>query len=279
MEVTITGGEALLVKSLPQIVSNLIKNDIHVNIFTNAILLSNFEKKLQRILGYLPIDMLDFFISVDGTKECHDSIRGKGNYQKTINNIKHVVDIGYRVTTNTVLSKLNYKVIPKLYFDLYNLGVYKIQISNLIPMGNATKKMELTKVEKRSFATELKNVIENNNLSNRLLYAEMPDDECSSEVYLLSKKGKSYLQKEQWKCSAGIGKATINYDGTVYCCPFIENYALGNLVEDNFSDIWCSKKRYDFLKYIVKNNNNSRVCIAAKIRSAMKGGDINEKDN
>lgn len=279
MEVTITGGEALLVKSLPQIVSILIKNDIHVNIFTNAILLKNFEQKLHKLLGFLPSDMLDFFVSVDGTEKCHDSIRGKGNYNKTIDNIKYAVEKGYNVTTNTVLSKLNYKEVPKLYLELYNLGVFKIQISNIIPIGNADKKMELTKEEKNKFIEELKEILQQNNIENKLLYAEMPDEECSSDVYLLSHEGKKYLQKEQWKCSAGIGKGTVNFDGTVYCCPFIEKYSLGNIVNENFSDIWTSKKRYEFLKFIVKNNNNSRVCIATKIRNAMKGGDNNEKNN
>lgn len=276
MEVTITGGEALLVGCLPKIVSKLVKNDIHVNIYTNAILLDKFEKKLEKELGKCMSEMIDFYISVDGTKEIHDLIRGNGNYDKTIKNIKYAIDKGFKVTTNTVLSKMNYISVPNLYVELYKIGVHKIQISNIIPMGNASKDMILTKMEKEKFINDLKETMKENCIENKLLYAEMPDDECSSEVYLLSKDGKEYLQKEQWKCSAGVGKATINYDGTVYCCPFIKSYCLGNILNNDFSEIWSSDKRYEFLKFIVKNNNNSRLCIAAKTRNKLKGGEGDE---
>ena len=102
MEVTLTGGEALLVSSLPEIVALFIENDIKVNIFTNALLLEKFESKVEKLLGRTPNDMLDFFISVDGLEKSHDEIRGKGNFNKTIKAIKAMVSKGYRITTNAV---------------------------------------------------------------------------------------------------------------------------------------------------------------------------------
>lgn len=266
MEVTITGGEALLVSSLPEIVKLLIKNDIKVNIFTNAILLETFEKKIVKLLGYAPTNKLDFFISIDGLESSHDNIRGKGNFKKTINNVKIAVNKGYRITTNTVLSTLNYKDVPKLYEMLCNIGVYKIQISNLIDSGSASSDMKINKKQHENFIIELKEVLKKLDDGSKLLYAEMPDEECSSEVYILDKDKTKHLQTEQWKCSAGIGKCTIDYNGDVYCCPFIRNYCLGNLVKEDMDTIWSNKKRFEFLKLIAKENNNSRVCIAAKQR-------------
>lgn len=266
MEVTLTGGEALLVSSLPEVVALFIENDIKVNIFTNALLLEKFESKLETLLGRVPNDMLDFFISVDGLEGSHDGIRGKGNFQKTIKAIKAMVKKGYRITTNTVLSSLNYKETPKLYALLWKIGVHKIQISNLIDSGRATSNMKLTREQHEEFIEKLKEVLKGLDKGSKLLYADMPDDDCSSEIYLLDRDEKEYLQKEQWKCSAGIGKCTIDYNGDVYCCPFIRNYCLGNLVDESMDTIWANKKRFEFLKLIVKENNNSRVCIAAKQR-------------
>ena len=94
----------------------------------------------------------------------------------------------------------------------------------------------------------------------------MPDEGESSEVFLLGKDGQKHLQKEQWKCSAGIGKCTIDYNGNVFCCPFITEYCLGNLLQEDFATVWSSKKRFQFLKLIAKENNNSRVCLAVKRR-------------
>lgn len=274
MEVTITGGEALMVDSLPIIVKELIKNDIKVNIFTNGLLLNQFEKKLSDELGFLPVNDVQFFISLDGLEKCHDNIRGKGTFHKTLENIKGVIKKDYKVTTNTVLSKLNFKEIPKLYELLYHLNVFKIQISNIVVLGNADNDMVLSKEERKIFMEDLKNVI--NRMDNsKLLYAEMPDEDCKSDVYLIEKNNKSYLQKENWKCSAGIGKATIDYDGKVYCCPFMKKYALGNICDKSFSEIWSSENRVKFLKLIAKENYNSRICVAVRERNkGLKGGDI-----
>ena len=214
--------------------------------------------------------MLDFFISVDGLEKSHDEIRGKGNFNKTIKAIKAMVSKGYRITTNAVLSTMNYKEVPELYAMLWKIGVHKIQISNLIDSGNATTSMKLSAEQHEEFITELKEVLKGLDKGSKLLYADMPDDDCSSEVYLLDQDKKEYLQKEQWKCSAGIGKCTIDYNGDVYCCPFIRNYCLGNLVNESMDEVWSNKKRFEFLKLIAKENNNSRVCIAAKQRMNSK---------
>ena len=266
LEVTITGGEALVVASLPEIVAKLLKNDIKVNIFTNAILLDSFSKKLEKELGMIPSKKLDFFISVDGDEKAHDFIRGKGNYRKTIRNIQKMIDKGYRITTNSVLSRMNYLQIPELYRTLYQMGVYKIQISNLIDSGNATSDMKLDTDEHKVFMEKLREVLSSLDSGAKLLYAEMPDEGESSEVFLLGKDGQKHLQKEQWKCSAGIGKCTIDYNGNVFCCPFITEYCLGNLLQEDFATVWSSKKRFQFLKLIAKENNNSRVCLAVKRR-------------
>ena len=264
MEVTITGGEALLVKSLPDIVKLLIDSEISVNIFTNAVLLDKFEKELSEKMGYSPTSKLNFFISVDGLEETHNIIRGNGTFEKTMNNIKLVVSKGYKVTTNTVLSMINHLDVPALYEYLNNIGVYKIQISNLIASGNASKDMLLTKELKDEFLVNLKAVLARMDNGRKLLYAEMPDDGYQSDVYLVDKDNKTYLQKEDWKCSAGIGKATIVYNGEVYCCPFMKTLPLGNLVKKELHEVWGCSNRFEFLKEIAINNKNSRVCIAAK---------------
>ena len=177
MEVTLTGGEALLVSSLPEIVALFIENDIKVNIFTNALLLEKFESKVEKLLGRTPNDMLDFFISVDGLEKSHDEIRGKGNFNKTIKAIKAMVSKGYRITTNAVLSTMNYKEVPELYAMLWKIGVHKIQISNLIDSGNATTSMKLSAEQHEEFITELKEVLKGLDKGSKLLYADMPDND------------------------------------------------------------------------------------------------------
>ena len=266
IEVGISGGEALLVEDLPYIVYKLISNDIKVNIFTNGLFLKKFENKLVSIMKKTPIDDLRFSVSIDGLKQTHDMIRGKGTYDKIMNNLTYIINRGYLVTTNTVLSELNCKEVPELYELLHSMGVYKIQIANLIDSGRANKSLKIDSISKKMFINELQKVLIKIGNDRKLLFAEIPDGECDSDVYWFDKYEKKFLQKEQWKCSAGIGKATIDYDGTMYCCPFMKKYSLGNILDKSLSEIWSSKNRYEFLRELAKNNNNSRVCIVAKKR-------------
>ena len=100
----------------------------------------------------------------------------------------------------------------------------------------------------------------------KLLYAELPDEDNKSKIYLADDKNDSFLQKEDWKCSAGIGKATLDYDGKVYCCPFLKESLIGDIVQEDLKKIWNKKERLLFIKKLIKDNNNSRLCIAAKRR-------------
>lgn len=127
--------------------------------------------------------------------------------------------------------------------------------------------MKLSKEQNQEFIILLKDEIKKIEDNVELLYASMPDEQDSqSDIYLIKKDNIDYMYHEKWKCSAGIGKATIDFSGKVYCCPFLENSYLGNIKEKDIKDIWDSQKRYEFLKFISINNNNSRVCIVAKKR-------------
>ena len=264
MEVTLTGGEALTVDCLDEIVQKLNNNGIEILIFTNGILLKNF---IDKINNNVDKSKIRFSISVDGTKEIHEKIRGKDTFIKTIEGIKYALQNGYDVVTNTVLSTINYKNFPMLYSQLYELGVKKIQISNIIDSGRANSSMKLSKEQNQEFIILLKDEIKKIEDNVELLYASMPDEQDSqSDIYLIKKDNIDYMYHEKWKCSAGIGKATIDFSGKVYCCPFLENSYLGNIKEKDIKDIWDSQKRYEFLKFISINNNNSRVCIVAKKR-------------
>ncbi len=259
-EITITGGEALLVKLLPQIVEIFIKNKIKVNIYTNGILLNSFiDNIIQRKVN--PRD-ISFFISLDGLKETHEKIRGIGTFDKVINNILYAKKYNCFVTTNTVINKLNYKDIPILYLTLFKLGVDQIQISNVFEIGNA-KNLSLDKESSTWFLNAISEVIKYS--GNRLLYAKIPDEEQkNSQIYSIEKDKTVLLGEEKWKCAAGIGKATVTANGDVLCCPFLKESILGNILTEDLREIWNKKERQLFLKKLAMNNNNSRLCLAMK---------------
>ena len=266
LEVTLTGGEALLVHILPEIVEMFTKNDIKVNVFTNGLLLDSFLSVLES--KNIDKRMLNLFVSIDGLKETHERMRGVNTFDKVIKNLSYAHKLGYFITTNSVLTKLNYWEIPELYTYLRNLGVDKIQISNVVETGRG-QNMRLTAKQHEQFFNELTTSVVKNGKADSLLYADLPDEECKSNVYLIDKEKKHFLQLENWKCSAGVGKATIDANGDVYCCPFIKSSKIGNVLNENLRDIWTRSSRFSFLEKLGKDNNNSRVCLALKNKSLM----------
>lgn len=259
MELTITGGEALTVKCLPQILEKILSKNIKVHIFTNGVLLDKFIKNID---NFANPRLLSFEVSVDGLKKTHDYIRGKGTFQKTIKGIKSAIAAGYSVSTNTVLSKLNYQEIPKLFSVLKKRNISFIQISNIIDSGRATSSMKLSEEEHTIVLKNLKRTLKSIGGADKLLYANqgrtfMFQSENSKDIP---------LGGEKWKCGAGIGRATIDYKGNVYCCPFWEKSCLGNILKEPLSTIWKSDNKYFFLKELAKLNSGKRICIVAQDR-------------
>lgn len=261
MEVTLSGGECLLYNGIENVILKLIKNDIKVNIFTNALLL---EETLEKIDKHIEDkSKLLFYISVDGLKKNHEKIRGDNTFDKIINNIRLAINNGYTVITNTVVNKINYEDIIEMVFLLKTIGVKDVQLSNLIVQGRATNDLGIDLKMQMNLKSKLFKLYEKNPDFGYIYYSEIPDKDNIKKVYLLSNEESKYIGNDNWKCTAGVARATIDSNGNVYCCPFIAESYLGNLNVQKLDDIWNNVNRYNFLK-MLSEANSDRVCLAMK---------------
>lgn len=270
MEVTLSGGECLIYKGIEKIIQKLLNNEIKVDIFTNALLLKRFLDKLDEI--NIEKNKLLFYVSVDGLKDTHEKIRGKNTFDITIDNIKYAIDKGYTVVTNTVINKINYEDIIDMVVLLKKLGVKDVQLSNLIIQGNASKDLKLDLKSQISLKDKLSNLYKEHPEFGYIYYSEVPDEDGIRKVYSLNNDKDEYVGNDNWKCTAGIARVTIDPNGKVYCCPFIKDSFLGDLNSENLEEVWDNVNRYKFLKRLSKENAD-RVCLA------MKEGNKGEKND
>lgn len=261
MEVTLSGGECLTYKGIEKIIQKLLINEIKVDIFTNALLLKRFLDKLDET--NIEKNKLLFYVSVDGLKDTHEKIRGKNTFDITIENIKYAIDKGYTVVTNTVINKINYEDIIDMVVLLKKLGVKDVQLSNLIIQGNASKDLKLDLKSQISLKDKLSNLYKEHPEFGYIYYSEVPDEDGIRKVYSLNNDKDEYVGNDNWKCTAGIARVTIDPNGKVYCCPFIEDSFLGDLNSENLEEVWDNVNRYKFLKRLSKENAD-RVCLAMK---------------
>ena len=259
MEVTLTGGEVFTVDCIDEIIQYFHDHEIKMIIFTNALLANLHKEFLQSLQNK---DLIKFIVSVDGTQKEHEFIRGEGTYHKTLQNIKMLTDTGFKVSVNMVLNKKNYTSLFDLVGELNTVGVSNLQLSELIPMGNATKDLCMDTNDFKKLQKIFRKIHKVYKTSNIFYSAE--DDGTENEIFLLTEDKLQSFGQEKWKCGAGIGKGTILVNGDVVCCPFMENYTLGNVLSAPLNKVWDSENRYKFLKMIAENNNGHRKCIVLR---------------
>lgn len=96
--VSIPGGEPLIHKEMPQIVSGIVARKKFIYLCTNALLLK------KRIKDYTPSPYLAFSVHLDGNKQRHDnSVCQDGVFDIAVSAIKLALDKGFRVTVNCTL--------------------------------------------------------------------------------------------------------------------------------------------------------------------------------
>jgi hopanoid biosynthesis associated radical SAM protein HpnH len=123
--VAIAGGEPLLHKELPQIVSAILERKKFVYLCTNALLL---EKKLDQ---YKPHPYFSWDVHLDGDREMHDhAVSQEGVYDRAVKAIKAAKDRGFRISVNcTLFDGTDPDRVAKFFDSVTALGVDGIMTS------------------------------------------------------------------------------------------------------------------------------------------------------
>ncbi|GEM_PF-5972891 len=198
-KIIITGGEPFTHPEINKILEFLKKRpEAKIVVMTNGTKLPEKAFELQNV---------EYSISLDGPKEVHEKIRGKGTYEKTLKNIQKIKEkTGAKVEVKTIITPELEKdaVLEKFLSDLVKVGVDELVFNNVFYQGNATN---------------LKWVAE----------TKQP----------LQKQRKPY-------CHAGEDRVAVNFDGVVYPCHFfrsINMLSMGNIYYTPLLEIIARGKR------------------------------------
>ncbi len=128
------GGEPLFRKDFPQILKYSTERGFNILAATNALLLTE-EKALE--LKEAGLKVLQ--ISLDSPYlETHESLRGKGTFQKTIKGIQNAKKYGFMVNLAFVANRKNHHEVFDLLKLASELQVDTVRIMPLIPIGTAS---------------------------------------------------------------------------------------------------------------------------------------------
>jgi hopanoid biosynthesis associated radical SAM protein HpnH len=123
--VVLAGGEPLLHRELPEIVSGALAIGKYVTVCTNALLM---EKKLGQ---YQPHGRFNWSVHLDGDKEMHDrSVCRAGVYDRAVAAIGAAKARGFRVNINcTLFSDAVSERVARFFDEVTKLGVDGITVS------------------------------------------------------------------------------------------------------------------------------------------------------
>jgi len=244
MYIFFTGGEPFLRKDIVDILKYTSDKKIKISISTNAQLINRqILEKLKKLNFSL------FQISIEGTKEIHNSIVRKEAWEKSIEAIALAKFIlKENIGVGTVMMKENWDILDKVILEASRQGADIFSLMLLIVTGRAEDSMmpapkEILKGLKKLFSQYEK-------LQSKIKFAQ---NTTILPALVPKKWRKRELHKTFAPCSFPycIG---VSANGDVAPCDGLFNYPeliVGNIREKTLSDIWNKSK---VLKEIRKIN-------------------------
>ncbi len=233
--VAFSGGEPLLRHNWGELAQFLTQNGVEVRLISNGTLITaDIARKMEKV----GISIVS--ISVDGTEEIHDTVRGKGVHRKVIEAFGYLKDAGVNIGVNTTLMKDNVNILDEMYELLRENGVCIWQLQPGIPEGRMSEHSkyvldvsDIMKVIDFSFE---KNLVD----GPKIFLAETIGYYTTREVQsrmLAFNSAKPVVFKG---CNAGICSLGILQNGDVVGCTSIRKpgFVEGNLLQRTLKDIW-----------------------------------------
>lgn len=240
MSVLLTGGEALISPYFFELLEYLKSKNVCVSLFSNGTLITkSIAKKLGEVLNY-KYDNIQ--ISLDAPMaEIHDKIRGNGSFNKTIQAINHLSDVGLStsiaccVTSNNVNTLENFSTLFNHYnIDKLRLGRYKVFSKEQAYLEPNLKDLFV------SFAKLIdKEIPVSKSFFNAYDFLKYPIGKKLFDEYNPPSKNSCN------KLCHNHNKVFIAADAKLYLCTSSETagLCLGDLRKESFEQIW--EKRYE----------------------------------
>ena len=222
-----TGGEPLLRKDLFPILDYARQSGFSISLMSNGTLI---DSEMARRIREAQVN--DVQISLDGLETTHDSLRGKGSFQRTLKGINNLVSQGVEANINLTVSRINMGQTGELVRLAEELGVSAIAFSRLVPTGRGKSLSgeALTRQEVAEFYGELRGYKDKGKVAvtSRDPLAAIADMDVDIPQAEMPIGG----------CAAGIFGVTITADGTIMPCRRMD-LPIGNIKEVSFRELWA----------------------------------------
>lgn len=220
--INFTGGEPFISKDIFYLLDLCEAAGISFGILTNGTM---FREELVRKLGkYKKLSFVQ--ISVDGTKETHNHIRGNGTFEKSLEAFKLLKKYHIQTMMAFTCHKENYQELEKVIKIAKKNKIERFWTDRLIPMGNNKEQILNTQEYRKviEILTKEQNRARKNLFCNTTIHTNRALQFCEggNEIY---------------QCSAGAELLTILADGTLLPCRRLP-ISVGNVLENPILNLY-----------------------------------------
>jgi MoaA/NifB/PqqE/SkfB family radical SAM enzyme len=261
-QVLMSGGEALLNPNFFRFCELLRENDIRVSLHSTGLTLKRHAEQLL-------LHVNDIIVSLDGDEETHDRIRNIPNaFKKLKEGVQYIksIDPSYRITSRTVIHRLNFRNWPAIIEAAKEMGLDQVSFlpadvsshafnreilwsdqrqHEIMPDEKELEELKVVLIEiTEKYATECGHFIAENIVKLKMIH----------DYYAAFYGANPFPYK---KCNAPWVSAVVEADGTVRPCFF--HPPMGNIRERSLEDILNNEEAIRFRKDLDMQSNSTCV--------------------
>ncbi len=255
--ITVTGGEPFIRPDFPELLDIFHKNRQRYSfaILTNGTLIN---APLAKHLAALKPRFIQ--LSLDGSRETHDHIRGAGNYDRTVASLKRLTHAGITTLVSFTANKANFHEFKSVVKLSRSIGVSRIWADRLVPIGNGASCRDLVLTPQDSL--EFFTIMRKEQLKTRLHFFSRTEVTMHRALQFLKGKGTPY------HCTAGDTLLTIMPNGDLYPCRRMP-VRVGNLFETSLSALY---NQNTLLKHLRNQQEFDDQCETCCFKKDCRGG-------
>ena len=252
-QLTFTGGEPTMRDDLFELIDYAKWFVTRLN--TNGIKLTKeyCEKLVQVSLDSCQIT----FYSSD--EEIHNRLVGASQYSNTLAGIDNAIEAGLNVSINTPLCTLNRDYVKTLSF-LKERGVMYVTCSGIITTGNAcngdSEELQLSSEDLKAVLKEAVEFCNNNGMQISFTSPGWIEESYFEELNI-----------NKPTCGACLSNMAITPGGNVVPCQsYLSAAPLGNMLTDNWEDIWYGKECSRHRSFSVQMNGKCPLRVEKEVK-------------
>ena len=202
-------------------------------------------------------------ISIDGSEDFHDAIRGKGSFNKSIEIIKYLSSIkNIKVTISTTVSALTFQEdFDKLKYQIIDIPFTKWDIKRVSYSGRGSAIPYLKTNDWNRIVDHITQTVADNRISITKQFDFSILDTVSIEQLNQIKPIKN--------CGSGTEKIYIYPNLDVLSCTCYEKFPSGNLKKNSLAEILVSQSHKKITNDVIVDNP---ICNECRYKSICNGG-------